>query len=73
TDRARMTSDLIEMIEAEPLAKVDFAAVVDADSLSQERFAEKTLIYTAVYIGKVRLTDNRVVRNRKSANNLRHG
>ncbi|VAX24872.1 Pantoate--beta-alanine ligase, partial [hydrothermal vent metagenome] len=41
TDRARMTSDLIEMIEAEPLAKVDFAAVVDADSLSQERFAEK--------------------------------
>jgi len=67
TDRARLTSDLIEMIEAEPLAKVDFAAVVDADSLTEERFGVKTLIYTAVYIGEIRLTDNRVVRNRKPA------
>lgn len=65
TDRARLTADLTEMIESEPLAKVDFAAVVDAESLTQERFAEKTLIYTAVYIGKVRLTDNRVVKSRK--------
>lgn len=71
TDRARLTSRLIEMIEAEPLAKVDFAAVVDAECLTQERFGEKTLIYTAVYIGKIRLTDNRVVKNRKSRDGRR--
>ncbi len=65
TDRERLTRELIEMIEAEPLAKVDFAAVVDAKSLLEDRFDEKTLIYAAVYIGDTRLTDNRVVKNCK--------
>jgi len=66
----RNASDLTQIvrnrIEAEPLAKLDYVAVVDRDSLqSVERIGdEETLIAIAVYFGEVRLIDN-VILNRK--------
>jgi len=62
-DRAKLKANLVAMIEAEPLAKVDFAAVVDSDTLLEDRFGDRTLIYAAVYIGGKRLTDNVVCKS----------
>ncbi len=61
TDRATLTKELIEKIERESTAKVDFVAVVDADTLQEELIGKKTLVYAAVYIGDVRVTDNHIV------------
>ena len=62
-DRKKLARDLRLMIEMEPMARVDFAAVVDADTLEEDAPGKKTLIYAAAHIGGKRLTDNRVVRN----------
>ncbi len=62
-DRAKLKASLVAMIESEPLAKVDFAAVVDSDTLLEDRFGDRTLIYAAVYIGGKRLTDNVVCKS----------
>ena len=60
-NRAALTKKLVEMIEAEKLAKIDYAAVVDTDSLKPEDFKSgSTLVYVAAYIGKWRLTDNKI-------------
>jgi len=58
----KLASGLAAMIEKEPLAEVDYAAVVDADTLRDEVTSDSVLIYSAVYIGGKRLTDNRVVK-----------
>lgn len=68
TDRKKLSRDLAAMIEKEPLAEVDFAAVVDADTLREDVFGDKSLIYAAVYIGGKRLTDNRVVKSARPTN-----
>ena len=48
-----------EMIEAEPLAKIDYIAIVDADTLDDLDIARgKVLVALAVFIGKTRLIDN---------------
>ena len=60
-NRVTLTKKLVEMIEAEKLAKIDYAAVVDADSLKPEDFTSgTTLVYVAAFIGKWRLTDNKI-------------
>ncbi len=59
--RTRLVRNLESLLVKEPIAKVDFIAVVDADTLREEDFKGKTLIYVAVYIGDKRLTDNVVV------------
>lgn len=61
TKRSALCKELIKMIEAEPMAKVDFVAIVDADTLQEDVIGKKTLIYAAVYIGDVRVTDNLIV------------
>lgn len=57
------TSDLkgliVDMIEKEPLAKIDYVEIVDSRSLKEVDFIEENvLVALAVYIGKTRLIDN---------------
>jgi len=66
----RNASDLTQIvrdrIDAEPLARLDYVAVVDRDSLQPvEKIGDdETLIAAAVHIGSTRLIDN-VILNRK--------
>ena len=53
-DPARLRAALLEVIEAESLARVDYAEVVDPETFS----APGTLAVLAVWIGKTRLIDN---------------
>lgn len=62
TDRAALSKSLARMLAAEQMVEVEFAAVVDAETLLEDRFGKRTLIYAAIRIGGKRLTDNRVVR-----------
>jgi len=61
SSRDALTMELVTMLAMEPLIKVDFAAVVDADTLDPGVLGGKTLIHAAIFIGGKRLTDNRVV------------
>lgn len=63
-DRGKMAKELRAMIEKEPMAKVDFTAVVDADTLRDDVYGANTLVYAAVFIAGKRLTDNMVVKTR---------
>jgi len=46
-------------IESEPLARLDYAEIVDSDNLQPAENIEKSvLVAIAVYIGKTRLIDN---------------
>jgi pantoate--beta-alanine ligase len=48
-----------QMIEAEPLAKIDYISIVDGETLDDIReIKANTLIALAVFIGKTRLIDN---------------
>ena len=48
-----------EIIEAEPLAKIDYVSMVDALDMQPVEIVEKdVLVAMAVYIGKTRLIDN---------------
>ena len=66
----RNASDLAEIVKrrlaTEPLAKLDYVAVVDRDSLQliEKIGDEEALILAAAYFGNVRLIDN-VILNRK--------
>jgi len=49
-------------IEREPLARLDYAEIVDAENLSGKALVEKnSLLALAVFIGKTRLIDNMVL------------
>jgi pantoate--beta-alanine ligase len=51
-----------ELIEAEPLARIDYVSVADPDTLQElERVQGRTLVSMAVRIGKTRLIDNVVL------------
>ena len=53
-----------EFIEKEPLAKIDYVAVVDPEDLDRlVEIEDKALLALAVRIGKTRLIDNAVIRN----------
>lgn len=53
--RARMT----DAIEAEPMARLDYISVADANSLAElQRVSGPALALLAVWIGRTRLTDN---------------
>ncbi len=48
-----------EVLNSEPLAKIDYVEIVDSDSLKNVEIIERNvLIPIAVYIGKTRLIDN---------------
>jgi pantoate--beta-alanine ligase len=61
-DGAAIARELREAIETEPLARVDYAEVVDAESLAPlGRIHGAALLAVAVRIGRARLIDNLVV------------
>jgi len=61
-DGAAIARELREAIETEPLARVDYAEVVDAESLAPlGRVHGAALLAVAVRIGRARLIDNLVV------------
>lgn len=52
---------IIEEINKEPLAKIDYVEIVDADNLQDmDKIDKEALIGLAVFIGKTRLIDNLV-------------
>lgn len=55
----KLKAIMIEEINKEPLAKIDYAEIVDSDSLENIELIDRNiLIPLAVYIGKTRLIDN---------------
>jgi pantoate--beta-alanine ligase len=60
---ARLTATLRDCIAQEPLARIDYVAVCDPDTLREvEQLSGTVLVALAVYIGKTRLIDNAVVK-----------
>ncbi|MGN0620976.1 MAG: pantoate--beta-alanine ligase [Porcipelethomonas sp.] len=54
-----IVSEIISIIEKEPLAKIDYVKIVDADSIKPvSEVSGRILAAAAVYIGKTRLIDN---------------
>lgn len=62
TDGVALCAELEEYLEAEPLARVDYVAVADPETLQPlERLSGTFLVALAVYIGSTRLIDNRLI------------
>ncbi len=58
-DAAKIKAAMEEKIRTEPLAKIDYVEIVDADTMeSLDTVAGRPLAAIAVYIGKTRLIDN---------------
>ena len=56
---AAVIAAMKELIEKEPLAKIDYVKIVDCDTMQQiEELDRPALAAMAVYIGKTRLIDN---------------
>lgn len=54
--------EMKEIINREPLAKIDYVEMVDADSIEPlEEVSDRVLVAMAVYIGTTRLIDNFIV------------
>jgi pantoate--beta-alanine ligase len=63
-DPARLIAAMRAVIEAEPLARVDYVAITDTERLDPVELipaSSATLVSMAVYIGDTRLTDNIVI------------
>ncbi|HXF38308.1 MAG TPA: pantoate--beta-alanine ligase [Blastocatellia bacterium] len=63
-DAARLIASMRSQIEAEPLARIDYVAITDAqhlDPIDVVPAASPSLVSLAVYIGATRLTDNIVL------------
>lgn len=62
TDAAKVLSEMKDMIEAEPLARIDYVKAVDGLTMQQVDVIQSPgLVAMAVYIGKTRLIDNFIV------------
>jgi pantoate--beta-alanine ligase len=63
---SRLAEAARAIVAAEPLARLDYLSVADADTLEQpEKLDDRTvLVALAVHVGKTRLIDN-IVLNRK--------
>ena len=58
-DAEQVLAAMRVVIEAEPLAKIDYISMVDALTMQPvERVDRNVLVAMAVYIGKTRLIDN---------------
>jgi len=58
-DGNKVASAIREVIEAEPLARVDYVTVRDIENLREVGFIEEpVLVAVAVWVGRVRLIDN---------------
>lgn len=61
-DSRVVMSEMKRAIRAEPLADLDYIAIVDLDNLeSLDKIKGEALIAVAVYFGKIRLIDNMIV------------
>jgi pantoate--beta-alanine ligase len=61
-DASKLREGVFQRIAAEPLARIDYVEVVDAETLQPvERIDHPTLIALAVFFGKARLIDNCIV------------
>lgn len=59
TDADKVKNEMIKIIEAEPLAKIDYVEIVDNETMQPvSEIKDNTLAAMAVYIGKSRLLDN---------------
>lgn len=59
---SEILDEMKKLIELEPLAKIDYVEAVDVLTMKPvEQITESTLIALAVYIGKTRLIDNRMI------------
>lgn len=62
TDTAVIKKAMIEKIESEPLAKIDYVEIVDGLSMQPvDKIESSILAAMAVYIGKTRLIDNFII------------
>ncbi len=63
----KITEIVIQIIETEPLAKIDYVAVVDTETLEPvEKITEnEVLLAVAVHFGDVRLIDNTILNKRQ--------
>jgi pantoate--beta-alanine ligase len=60
---ARLAATLRDCIAKDPLARIDYVAVCDPDTLREvEQLSGTVLVALAVYIGKTRLIDNTVLK-----------
>jgi len=58
-DALRLQREVYEMLAREPLARIDYVELVDAETLQAvSRIERPTLLALAVYFGKARLIDN---------------
>jgi pantoate--beta-alanine ligase len=65
---ARLTATLRDCIAKEPLARIDYVAVCDPQTLREvEQISDTVLVALAVYIGKTRLIDNVLLHAEDSA------
>jgi pantoate--beta-alanine ligase len=68
-DCAKIISAMKKLIEAEPLARIDYVKIVDEATMQQiDTLDRPALCAMAVYIGKTRLIDNFFTRNTEAAN-----
>lgn len=59
---SEILDEMKKLIELEPLAKIDYVEAVDVLTMKPvEEITESTLLAMAVYIGKTRLIDNRMI------------
>lgn len=58
----KIKQKMLDIINEEPLARVDYISIVDAETLEDlDIIKENTLIALAVFIGKTRLIDNIII------------
>lgn len=61
-DAGKIVAEMEALIQAEPLAKIDYVSAVDGVTMEPiERIQGSVLVAMAVYVGKTRLIDNFVV------------
>lgn len=62
TDAAKIKAAMVEKIQSEPLARIDYVEIVDGLSMQPvDTVQSPTLAAIAVYIGKTRLIDNFII------------
>lgn len=58
-DASKVVAAMRALIEAEPLARMDYVSAVDGETMAPvKEISDRTLVALAVYIGKTRLIDN---------------
>lgn len=62
TDAGTVKKAIRDVIESEPLAKIDYVEIVDFDSIEEKAVLDGSILAAvAVYIGKTRLIDNFII------------